>query len=137
MHLLWCPIIHIVTNLRPRTNKAHVAKEYINELWQLVELELTDKVPASRHARVVTTNSNKAPLVGPNPHRAELKNAEILVLKSYAHLAIKHRPLRVQLDPDGEQQKERTEHYQSQSTRYDVKRSFHEFFNISTKLEMT
>ena len=121
MHLLRCPVIDIVPHFWSWAHQRHIPKEYINQLWQLIKLKLPDKVSTLRNTRVMTTNSHKASLISPYPHRAELKYPEVLVLVPHSHLSIKHRSFRVQLNPDSKYQKERTEYNQSQSARYDIK----------------
>ena len=100
MHLLGRPVVHIVTNFWSWTYQAHIPKEHINQLRQFIELELTNKEPTLSHARIMTTDSHQTTFISPHPHGAELKNAEVLVLKAHAYLAIEHRPLAIQFNPD-------------------------------------
>ena len=93
MHLFWYPIINIVTYLRTGTNKTHISNEHIDELWQFIKFIFTDKTPCTSNSFVLSTNGNKTPLVRTNPHRAELKDTEILVVPPNTYLPIKYRPL--------------------------------------------
>ena len=58
MHLLLSPIIDVMPYLWTRTYKRHIAYKHIYQLWQLIKLELSDKIPASCYAGIMSTNGH-------------------------------------------------------------------------------
>ena len=53
MHLLRCPVIHVVTHFRPWSYQRHVPKEHINQLRQLIKLKLADKESGIQDIKLV------------------------------------------------------------------------------------
>lgn len=100
VHLLGSPVVHVVAHLRTRTDKAHVAKKDVDQLGKFIKLKLTDEVTRACYTWVAATDGNKTALIRANTHRAELKDAEILILITHTHLTVEHRTFRVQLNPD-------------------------------------
>jgi hypothetical protein len=72
----------------------------------------------------MATDSHQTPFVSPHPHRTELKDTKVLIVASYTHLTVEHRTFAIQFNPNGKNQKERTQHNKSQSTCHNVKQSF-------------
>ena len=99
MHLLRCPVIHIMTHLWTRTHQTHIANEHVYQLWQLVKLIFADIIPRPSNAGVTPTNCDERPFVRPHSHRPKLEYSEILVVSTHTQLTIKNRPLRVQFYP--------------------------------------
>lgn len=137
MHLLGSPVIDVMAHFGPRSHEAHLAAEHVDQLGKLVEFELADEVAGARNARVVAADGDEASFVGSDTHGAELEDAEIPVVASYAHLAVEDGAGGVELDPHGEDQEEGAQEDESQSAGHYVEQPFHRCLTISTKLEIT
>lgn len=115
MHLLWSPIVYIVANLWSWTHKTHVTNKHVNQLRKFIKLVLSDVITRAGNSRIPATDGDQGTLISPYSHRTELENAEIPVMSSHSHLAVEHRSLAIQLDPDSQNQKKRTQNNESAS----------------------
>ena len=102
MHLLRCPIVHIMTHFGAWTHQAHIANKHVDKLRQLIQFQFADYIAAACDARVAATDGDQTPLVAAHPHGAKLEDAEVLVVLAHAHLPIEDRTLGIKLDPNGE-----------------------------------
>lgn len=109
MHLFGGVKIDVFADFRPWTYQAHVSREYVDELRQLVELVFADVVPRTSHARVAPSDGDKSFSVGTDAHRAELEQPEIPVSFSYTYLAVKNRTFGIDFDPNGEHEEKRAQ----------------------------
>ena len=100
MHLLRSPKIHIMANLRTRPHQTHIPHDNIDKLRQLIDLEFSDKIPAASNPRIMPADSHQTPLVSSDTHRTKLENPGIPVMPPHTNLPIKHRPRRIQLNPN-------------------------------------
>ena len=111
-------LLDLAGQRRARAHHAHVALEHIEELGQLVEGILAQKAAERGDARVVGDFEQHAvalvhvhhvgaALLGVADHGAELDAAEDAALLADALGGVEDRARRIQLDGDGDRQKQR------------------------------
>ncbi|MNL44766.1 hypothetical protein D3C87_1673620 [compost metagenome] len=82
--------------------------EHVEQLRQLVDRGLADEPADAGHARVPLGDQLGGPRVQHvGPHRAELVDADQLIVEAVARLHEKHRPPALDLDGDGRHQHHR------------------------------
>lgn len=81
MHLLRCPVIHIMTHLWARTHQTHIANEHVYQLWQLVKLIFADIIPRP------SDTGSRPPIVTSDPLSAPTRiDRNLNILKSLLFL---------------------------------------------------
>src|SRR3954471_2745955 len=85
--------------LRPRSDEAHVAREHVQELWQLVETRAPQEAAEPRHARVarelegglverVEPHEGRQHGLRVRTHRAELEDPELAAAEPHPRLHV-------------------------------------------------
>ena len=132
MHLLRRPEVHIVTDFRTGADQGHIPDKDIDQLRELIQFELPDNIPRAGNPRIVAADGDQAALIGAHPHRPELEDPEIFVVKTDPDLSIEHRPLGIQLDPNSQNQEQWAQNEEPESARNDVKYTLHRLEMMST-----
>src|SRR5574340_927035 len=118
-------VLHEVGALRTRADKAHVAKENVEYLRQLVDAGAADETSGERHAAVVLTcPARLAVFLGIDAHAAELENGEIAAALADALLAVEHRAGTFQFDQQGGQRHDRQADSQHGGADHEVEETF-------------
>ena len=133
MHLFRRVHIHIFADLRTRPHQAHVADKYVDQLRQLVKLVFADEVAGPRNPGIMAADGDQPLFVRADAHRTELEQPEVSVIPPDARLPIEHRPSGIRLDPDGKDGKQRKEDKQPEAAGHDVKKTFQNGLDISTR----
>lgn len=116
--------IDILPYLRPRSNKAHVPDEHVDQLWQFIEFVLADEISRPCNPRVMPAHRNQSLSIRAYPHRAELIQPEIPVVASDPCLEVKDRPGGIKFNPNGQQQEQRTQNKESATACHEIENTF-------------
>src|SRR5579863_10593362 len=84
---------HFVHHLWPRTNHAHVAKEYVYQLGEFVELVLPQESAGPGDTTVIAGSLGSPKFLRILDHGSEFKNAERFALDAGPHAAVEHWPI--------------------------------------------
>ena len=105
-------------HLWPRPNQAHLARQHIKKLWQLINAELPDKAPEFCFARVVFGAPARILRAG-DPHTAELPHLKNLFTLAHPFLLEQNGARAAQLHPNRRTQHDRAGHHdQKQRSNY-------------------
>src|SRR5690606_7927168 len=104
-------------------DEAHLALEHRPDLRKLVDPQLADDPPYSRHAGIVPLRPLRAARFGVDAHRPQLEQRERLAVKADSLLAEERRAPAVELNEKREQRDDRKAQRQQEAARGDVEQS--------------
>ena len=118
-------VLVLLEDQRPRADERHLAPDDVDQLRELVDPRAPEEAAETRYTRVVRDLEHprvvvavhvemgdlRLPLLRVDHHRAELVDAERPVAGAHPYLPEEHRPGRVDLDPQRDDEEQgRQEH---------------------------
>ena len=141
LQIEFCVLGHLVGQRRARADDGHLAKENVDELWELVDGVLADELTDLRYARVILHLEHGAgdlvlplelgeTLVGVFVHASELPHAEggqaaVAVGLAHADLAVERVALALQADSRRQHQARHSDDGQYEAAEHDVERALY------------
>ena len=124
-------VVELIVNQRVRTrsDERHVAAQHVQKLRQFVDVQFADDAADARDAIVVRGRLFDVAVVLHRLHRAELADAERLLVEAIATLEEQRRTARFELDGDCGREQQRAQQNERDRGERDVDRALQHHFH--------